>query len=393
MNHESNSLLWGACLSNGTEQIGTFIQTHHVSINMTAFLGFFRDIYQEREELLERDADSPESSIADDDWLTTVGIPFYINIPSEAAIALALEAYKPFAYDHHIGSMFKCLCENAYPQGPMRAFIKLYASRLTSKALANGLYNACMSIKLACDTYPFTEIVEVCMDKIGKDAYWSSLVLCCIDYRPDLVERMIKLYGHPISPADPFLNMGIHYVCRYDDAETARLLLNKYGSPICEILLRQCGETGELGLVEMVFGEYTSLLTIQAVTIGFRSACNNRDPDMINMYVDFFGSMVSSHADAIQESCRGALKTAVALGADEVVELLLGRCMHVLWFEKGSRAGFDDPRGSLAPKKVESDEDKVERRAADERIKEMLKGAYGPRLTIAAAVWIVRAEE
>ena len=340
---------------------------------------------------MEKNASRLESNLTDNEWLAITGHRPLTEIPCEAAVIMALEAYRPFANDYIIDSIFQCLCKNAHPQGPMRAFIKLYASKLTPKTLADGLYAACMSIKLECDPYPFTEIIEMCINRIAKDAYWSGVVLCCIGHRPDLVERMIRLYGHPISATSPFLNMGIHYVCRYGDVKTARLLLNKYGSPICEYMLRQCGGTGELGLAKMVISEYANLLTIPDVTSGFRSACSNRHPDLINMYVDFFGKIKGSHIDALQESCRGALKAAVAYGADEVVELLLDRCMHMLRFGDGIRAGFDDPRGSLAPVKVESEKDKAERHAADKRIREMLRVAYGSRLTITASVWILEA--
>lgn len=351
MNRSSNNLLWAVCLNEPVAiQSTIYNKSKRDCIDICAFLDNFHNC--NRNQTLNANA-MPRC------------------VPSESAIATVLHTYRPFADAQETGKMFQTLCKNMSTPDSLKAFIKLYASKLTSPAIKNGL-NASYNYRSQNGSpYQFSEIVEACIEKVDSDAYWECIIACCYDNRIDLVERLIGMHDCP-SPSDIDLGISLQYCSWYSDTDTARLMLNKYGERACKILLMRCGYARELEIPMMVSAEYGHFLTADVVTTGFNSACENRDSDVVSLYIDHFEILESKgdiDANILRDYYIDAFVEAVSKSKLDIVEVLLKQCMHKLWFDSGYSITLYEFRANA-------------NKQDEPMIRELLAASFGPRLTI-----------
>lgn len=317
-----NNPLWDACLTGDSKQISASIQEHHKHTDMCSLLDKFHDSNRERKKQLKHD---PNSQVLD--------------IPTESAIALALKEHKPFANNKSIHSMFLRLCNNLSSPDSMRTFIELYADKLTSGTIKDGLDEAYTNWR-CLDKVPFqfSEVVDACIENVKSDAYWKCIIICCHDERPDLVKRLMSMDDCPV-PLVIDSRVCLQYCSQYGDVDTARLILNMCGERDCESLLVSCANALNIEIPEAVFSEYDDILTPKVTMAGFKSACFNNDPEVIQMYIDRFEVLEDRQeidTDSLRDCYSNALNTAVSNNRVGIVEVLLERCMHMLSFESGN---------------------------------------------------------
>lgn len=307
-----NAQLWTACLDGRPEQIRATINADP-SVNMCAFLKQFHETAWRRD--LELKCKLPSH-----------------RLPSEAAIAVALEAYRPHASQSKIGEMFRLLCSTMFTPDSLRTFLKLYAGKLTPIQASHGMHSSQYHLK-GRDDFKCSEIVEACFGILDHRAYWLSFVISCHDQQLDLVEKLIGTYGYPIildpsTSASKELDAGLLACCKNGSEAIAKSVINKYGEPACKSLLSACGKDRTFTMFEMVFNEYALLLTTAIIVAGFRSVCWSQDPEMIMMYMSHFEQFASidGFTDTMQRCCADRLDLAVKLDHAGVVEVLSQCC-------------------------------------------------------------------
>lgn len=339
------TLLWVACLENDPAQIKAVIDANP-SISMQAFLRRFHETAHEQVYVR-----NPKS------------------LPSEEAIAIALEEYRPHAHIFELDQMLQRLCMTMSTPDSLRTFLKLYAHMLVPNCVSDALFTASHHLRTN-EHFRCSEIVEACIGNLCIIGYWRSFEVCCHDQRPDLVEKLLGTYDYPLRDmVGTELPIGLFDCCKNNYLTIARLVIDKYGGVACEILIAMCGNAGATKMLEMVLSEYAELAT-PVIASGFRSACDNKNLEMIHMYLDYV--MKLGKIDALQTCGIDCLNRAVQCTHAGVVNVLLCRCKSMFQFRDGHRARFVN-HGFGEYRETEG----------------LLKATYGPRLTIEHPYWIV----
>lgn len=306
-------------------------------------------------------------------------------VPTERSIVLVLKAFKPFVNEKMVGEMFRSQCWGlAYPMS-LSFFIRVYANQLTTEDIGCGViaHNGRLEKRKLSQ---FSEIITLLMEQVSGYVYWVCIFTCCFEQRSDVVKQLITKTDCP-DPTDTDLDVCFQYCSTFGDEDISCLLLDKYRERACKSLLKRCAYTNEIELPKIVASRYAELLTPDVTIASFKVACENRDPDAINLYIDRI-EVLESRGDIDLNSLRScyvvAFAEAVFESRAEIVKVLLERCMHMLQFNSGHQFNLSEYRSS------------------ESEVNELLLASYGYRLAtnwngscmmIRSSNWLIKTDD
>lgn len=312
MNRESALKLVEACMASNLELVNTLLSNPECDIDVDVFL---KEIRRELKQVLRTQ------------MCWTPGHP-----DRGVAIGLVLTAHKDHIDVAVIEGMF-CRLSLLTPT-VMPVLINLFADNLTS-----GLVNYAINNYGPQHLGTVTLLIANCTAKLLCSTIAQAFVICCKYQLPDLLTQLLNLHGREVEKlyitADPFgkpesLSYILACLCRSGDINVARAFMDGCGKQSEAHILSACIRVGELEIARSVFDDYSEYLTTDSLNKGFVLACEKGDLDMMDLFIDNFGSPETFQLEA---GSIIAFNAACEAGQHEVIELLLERCGVSVWFE------------------------------------------------------------
>lgn len=361
MDYNLDALLYVACCSNDTEQIGALVSEHHAGIDVCIILTCLQNANRQRER-------EPTETHRD--------------LIEESSVELVLRNFQPYANAKWIDDIFSHICYQQTPISIVCTFLELYACELTVETVCRNL---CSKV-IGATT--IASIIEACMEKLTPDAYWVGFRACCQEQRTELLEKMIGHYHYvalgPAYDATDVLGMSLEVCCESNDTKTIRLILKEYDTKACQWIPFICSLVAKPDILQMIFDDYLELLTLNAVKAGFDVACSSQKIEMIGMYIsnskkfsqvpvscarERFNQIPDFISPCLQEWYIQAIDDAVRFDCSDVVEVLLASCQDLLKFGSSHIFTYRGAKPS-------------------EELVRVLRAAYGSRLVVCKSGWI-----